>query len=97
MTAQRGGEVYTTGSSSVARDQMQVKNFRRTSTSKDNNALHPIMLECKLAQGKANAYVQDVKAAPEPMAVCYSDWQIQDIKRFCTNPDEFIVLCADTT
>ena len=97
MTAQRGGEVHITGSSTVARDQMQVKNFRRTSTSKGNNALHAVMLECKLAQGKADAFVRDVKAAPEPMAVCYSDWQIRDIKRFCTNPDEFTVVCADTT
>lgn len=55
------------------------------------------MLECKLAQGKADAFVRDVKAAPEPMAVCYCDWQIQDMKRFCTNPDEFTVMCADTT
>jgi hypothetical protein len=31
------------------------------------------------------------------MAVCYSDWQILDIKRFCTDPDEFTVMCADTT
>ena len=40
------------------------------------------MLECKLAQGKADAFVQRVKAAPEPMAVCYySDWQILDLKQ----------------
>jgi hypothetical protein len=97
MTAQHGGEVHITGSSTVARDQMQVKNFRRTSGSKDTNALHAVMLECKLAQGKADAFVRDVKAAPEPMAVCYSDWQILDIKRFCTDPDEFTVMCADTT
>ena len=97
MTAQYGGEVHITGSSTVARDQMQVKHFCRTSTSKHTNALHTVMLECKLAQGKADAFVWDVKAAPEPMAVCYSDWQIQDLKRFCTNPDEFTILCAYTT
>ena len=76
---------------------MQVKIFRRTSTSKDTNALHAVMLECKLAQGKVDAFVHDVKAASEPMAVCYSDWQIQDVKQFCINPDEFTVMCADTT
>ena len=97
MTAQHGGEVHIMGSSTVARDQMQVKNFRRTSTSKDTNALHAVMLECKLAQGKADAFVWDVKAAPEPMAVCYTDWQILGLKRFCTDPDEFTVMCADTT
>ncbi len=97
MTFQHGGEVHIAGAGTVARDQTQMKNFRRTSSSKDNNALHAIMLECKLAQGKTDAFVRDVKAAPEPMAVCYRDWQIQDLKRLCTHPDNFSILTADTT
>ena len=52
------------------------------------------MLECKLAQGKKGAFVRDVKAAPEPMAVCFMDWQLQDLQRFCTNPAEFTILSA---
>ncbi len=97
MTGERGGEVHLQGAGSVARDQMQIKNFRRTSTSRSDNALHAVMLECKLAQGKTDAFVRDVKAAPEPMSVCYADWQLRDLERFCTNSAEFTILTADTT
>ena len=97
MTAQQGGEVHIQGAGSVARDEMQIKNFRRRSITKEDNALHAIMLECKIAQGKADAFVRDVKAAPEPMAVCYADWQLSDLERFCTNSAEFTILSVDTT
>ena len=46
MTAQHGGEVHITGSSTVARDQMQVKNFRRTSTSKGSPRCHARVQTC---------------------------------------------------
>lgn len=57
MTKDHGGEVNLQGAGSVARDQQQIKNFRRSSHSKGDNALHTIMLECKLAQGTKNAFV----------------------------------------
>ena len=38
MTSQLGGEVNIKGAGSVVRDQMQVKNFRRKSTAKEDNA-----------------------------------------------------------
>lgn len=44
-----------------------------------------------------HAVVRDVKAAPEPMAVCYADWQLNDLERFCTNSAEFTILSVDTT
>ncbi len=98
MTSERGGEVHLQGAGSVARDQQQIKNFRRSGTSsKGDNALHAVMMACKLAQGKDDAFIRDVKAAPEPMAVCYADWQLGDLERFCTNPTEFTILSADTT
>ena len=67
------------GSGTVVRDQMQVKNLHRTTTTHDTNTLHAVMLECKLVQGKADAFVRVIKAAPELMAVCYSDWQIMGL------------------
>ena len=72
MTSERGGEVHLQGAGSVARDQQQVKNFRRSSHSRSDNA-----------------FVRNVKAAPEPMAVCFTDWQLQDLERFCTNQLSF--------
>ena len=50
-SSKRGGEVHLQGAGAVARDQQQIKNFRRSSHSKGDNALRAVMLECKLAQG----------------------------------------------
>lgn len=92
MTSERGGEVHLQGAGLVAHDLR-----RYSTTSRGENPLHAVMMSCKLAQGKEDAYVRDVKGAPEPMAVCYTDWQLRDFERFCTNPAEFTVLSADTT
>ena len=46
------------------------------------------MLECKLAQGTQEAFVRDVKAAPDPQCVLFFDWQIADMERFLTNSSE---------
>ena len=55
------------------------------------------MLECKLAQGSADTFVQDVKAAPFPMCVMCFDWQLNDMVRFLTCNHHFGVLTVDTT
>ena len=52
---------------------------------KDTNVLYSIMAECKLAQGKKDAFIRDVKAAPEPQSVLFYDWQLEDMVRACTN------------
>ena len=54
------------------------------------------MLECKLAQGTQDAFVQDVKAAPDPQCVLFFSWQIEDMERFLTH-EEFGIFTADTT
>ena len=61
-------EVKYTLRGQVLSHMIRCKYFRRTSASKDTNALHTVMLECKLAQGKVDAFVRDVTAAPESMA-----------------------------
>ena len=55
------------------------------------------MLQCKLAEGSNEAFVRDVKAAPEPHCVLFYDWQLNDVSRFTTKPGSFTVLTADTT
>ena len=55
------------------------------------------MLECKLAQGKGELFVQDVKAAPEPQSVLFYQWQVDNLVGFCTNNHSFSVLTIDTT
>ena len=63
----------------------QMKNFRRS-----------IMLQCKFSEGKIDAFVRDVKAAPEPQCVLFSYWQLNDLSRFVTNQNQFSIFTADT-
>lgn len=51
----------------------------------------------KLSEGKSDAFVRDVKAAPEPQCILFTDWQLADLVRFATKPSEFCVFTADTT
>ena len=98
MTKEEGGELNARGTAFLPRDRQQVANFRRsTSRTKDNDVLYSIMMECKLAQGKNDLFVQDVKAAPEPQCILFSDWQLRDLVRFCTNHRRFSPLSIDTT
>lgn len=71
-----------------------MKNHHRKEGKKDTNILYSVMLQCKLSEGKANAFVRDVKAAPEPQ---FYDWQIKDLSRFLTNHKQFSIFSADTT
>ena len=73
MTNDCGGEVHVQGAGLVGHDQVHIKNFQRKSTAKEENALHAVLLECKLVQGKADTFVRDVKAVPEFITVCYTD------------------------
>ena len=86
ITKQAGGEVQAKGAAYLPCDWQQVANFcRAVAKPKDSNVLYSVMLECKLAQGKAGAFIHDVKAAPEPQSVLFSDWQLDDLVRLCTN------------
>ena len=98
-TSEQGGEVYAKSASCLPRDSTQIKNFRRSHkvASGVTDVLYAVMMECKLAQGKADSFIRDVKAAPEPMAVLFFDWQLQDLERFCTDNSNFTILCVDTT
>ena len=61
-----GGEVDARGLASLPRNRQQISYYRRSEKQRDNNVLYSVMLECKLAQGTEDAFVRDVKAAPEP-------------------------------
>ena len=55
------------------------------------------MLQCKLVEGTSDAFVHDVKAAPDPQCVLFFDWQLNDLVHFLTDSRQFSVLTADTT
>ena len=67
LTQEQGGEIEARGSVFLPHNRQQIANFRRSvSKPKDSNVLYSIMVECKLTQGKENAFIRDVKAIPEP-------------------------------
>ena len=96
-TQECGGELEAKGMSHFPRNVQQIKNYRRSGHSKDSNVLYSVMLQCKLAEGTSEAFVRDVKAAPEPQSVLFFDWQLRDLVRFLTNKNLFSIFTADTT
>ena len=96
-TKESGGELEATGLQRLPRNLDQIKNYRRTGHTKDGNVLYSVMLQCKSFEGSADAFVRDVKAAPDPQCVLFFDWQLQDLVRFLTNDKLFGIFTADTT
>ena len=84
LTKEQGGGLKAHGAASLPRDRQQVKYARQRQQVKDTNPLYSIMLGCKLAQGTSNVFGQDVKAAPQPMCILSSEWQLDDMVRFLT-------------
>ena len=95
-TQQQGGEIQARGMLSLPRNQQQIANYRRVDHPMYPNVLYSVMLECKVAQGSIDAYVPDVKAAPDPQCVLFFDWQLEDMERLLTQCDEFGILTVDT-
>ena len=71
-TQEQGGEIGAKGLNKIPRNLQQLKNYRRNEK-KDTNVLYSVMLQCKVCEGKSEAFVRDVKAAPEPQCVLFSD------------------------
>ena len=97
LMMEKGGEVHARGAGCVPRDSRQISYLREKKHTKDPNPLYSVMLECKLAQGKTEMFVQDVKAAPQPMCVLSFNRQLDDMERFLTNNHQFGILTVDTT
>ena len=97
MTNQQGGETNVRSVSCLPRNREQISNIRRSTSSKDQNVLYSVMLECKRVQGYQGAFVRDVKAALSPQGILFFDWQLHDMVRFLTNNRHFTILTANTT
>ena len=96
-TKTQGGEVEARGLSSLPRNRQQISYYRRSENKRDDNVLYSVMLECKLAQGTQDAFVRDVKAAPEPQCILFLDSQLEDMERFLVDNDDFGILTIDPT
>ena len=93
----KGGELEVKGLNMLPRNLQQLKNYRRSDKKKDGNILYSVMLQCKECEGKDDAFVRDVKAAPEPQCVLFADWQVSDLDHFVCNTRNYSILTADTT
>ena len=69
----------------------------KPTASRNADTLAAIMHQCKETSTGPHAYIRAVQAAPEPVCVLATDQQINDLVRFCTNPDHFSVLTVDPT
>ena len=89
-TLMQDGEFEAKGMSSLPRNCQQIANYRRVEKKRNDNVLHSVILECKLAQGTQKTFVRDIKAAPDPQCILFFDWQIADIcmEKFVTDSSE---------
>lgn len=85
------------GMCSLPRNRQQIANLRREHHTSDSNVLYSVMVSCKLAQGTQEAFVRDVKAAPDPQSILFYDWQIADMERLLTHEAQFGILTVDPT
>ena len=99
------------GASSVSqlpRNRQQSADFRRalftrkaTSSSGSIDPLFPVMIMCKESEGAnsdpSSRFVRMVTNTPEPMTVLAFDWSLSDLERFCTDPQNHVILSVDPT
>ena len=61
------------------------------------DSLYEVMKSCVDGQSRSDPFIRCVQAAPEATCVLASEYQLDDISRFCTNPLQFSVLGIDPT
>ena len=92
-----GGLENVANGSQLARDRMQISNFKRTVRETVNDPV----LECadlaKEQEKDNNRFLRKVGASPEYFMFMASDQQLHDIEKFCTDNKNFSVLGVDTT
>ena len=98
----QGGMMGAKSLGELPRNRAQVANMRRSNDTTASlcskkslrDPLFMVMEQCKLQDGK-DKFVRTVTACPESMCLLATDQQLNDLVRFCTNPNEFCVLSID--
>ena len=102
---QEGGDILTASSAgSIPRNRQQIADMRQCqevkgrTRVKSSDPLFSVMLMCKESEGgrRENFFVRMVTGALEPMTVLAYDGSLDDIQRFCTQP-QCTVLTVDPT
>ena len=99
MHEEVGGMMTASNAASMLREQQQVSDARRhlrfTTRSGGTSELAMMMMKCKAANG--DVFVRFVQAAPEPLCILATDYQLQELEKNCTNSHNFGVLSLDPT
>ena len=94
-----GGILNASSCGSLPRNRKQVANAKSNSkieqTAKD--PLFSVMEECKQQQSRADPFLRMVQAAPDAMCLLANSRQLNDMARFCTDPNQCCVLGIDPT
>lgn len=108
IASEQGGLLGIRSAGELPRNQKQVYNTRLkkvaqcdqqdicASAKEKADVLYYLMEQSRKCHGDT-PFVRDVKAVPEPMCVLATDIQLDDLVRFCTDPNQFAVLCIDPT
>ena len=104
-----GGLSHVSSVAQLPRNRQQSADCRRalfsssktSDISQSSDPLFPVMIMCKESEGAKcdpqSRFVRIVCNTPEPMAVLAFDWTLEDLERFCTDPEEHVVLSVDPT
>ena len=104
-----GGLSHVSSVSQLPRNRQQSADCRRalfsstkpSGTQLSSDPLFPVMVMCKESEGAKcdpqSRFVRIVCNTPEPMAVLAFDWTLEDLERFCTDPQQHVVLSVDPT
>ena len=105
LLEEKGGIENICSSGDIARDRQQAANFRRNVKEKENKVasscsdpLLTVMDRCKREQADSKVtFIREVSSAPEMLIVLANNFQLAEVKQFCTNPARFSVLGVDVT
>ena len=103
VSANAGGVIDAVCPGSLPRSEQQVAYYKRQTTStgepvkSDADDLYTIMLQAHLEHSTKDKFVREIKAFPEPAIVVATSQQLNDVARFCTDPQDYCVLTVDPT
>jgi hypothetical protein len=94
-----GGIMGVQSLGSLPKNKKQVSNLKSAikSTCDVNDPLFTLMEQCKNEESKVNPFIRNVQGAPDAMCVLANEKQLNDLRRFCCDPNEFSVLGVDPT
>ena len=93
-----GGILQLTSAAGHARNVRQLTNIKqRNQESAGDDFVELLQMLKEDARNPDTAFVRKVDSSSDPCVVLASNQQLQDVKRFCTNPAKFSVLGVDAT